>query len=178
MNTNIRHTAYHLRNTRGFTVLFAVLVSSLLLAIGLVIFDITYKEVSFSAIARNSDFAIYAADTGIECSLYWDRKCSSGVCGSGRTSAFATSSQSALISSGVICNLQDIAAGPPAWNTVSASDAATTTFTITFAPQPYCAIVTVAKWGNPSNTSVTARGYNTCLSGDPSRIERALQANY
>ncbi len=59
---------------RGFTLFYAVLISSLLLAIGLAIFNITFKEVILSSGARESANAFYAADTGLECALYWDLK--------------------------------------------------------------------------------------------------------
>lgn len=57
---------------RGFTLFYAVLTSSLLLAIGLAIFNITFKELVLSSGARESSNAFYAADTGLECALYWD----------------------------------------------------------------------------------------------------------
>ncbi len=58
----------------GFTLFYAVLVSSLLLALGLAIFNITYKELILSSGARESATAFYAADAGLECALFWDRK--------------------------------------------------------------------------------------------------------
>ncbi|HXK40184.1 MAG TPA: LamG domain-containing protein [Candidatus Paceibacterota bacterium] len=57
---------------RGFTLFYAVLTASLLLAIGIAIFNITYKELILSSGARESSNAFYAADTGLECALYWD----------------------------------------------------------------------------------------------------------
>ncbi len=57
---------------KGVTLLLAVLVSSLLLSIGLAIFNITIKELLISGSGRESQFAFYAADTGAECALYWD----------------------------------------------------------------------------------------------------------
>src|SRR3989344_5447846 len=57
----------------GFTLFFAVLIASLLLAIGLAIFNITIKELVLSSSVRDSEFAFYAADSGVECALYWDR---------------------------------------------------------------------------------------------------------
>lgn len=153
---------------RGFTVLFAMLVSSLALAIGVAIYDITVRELDLSSTATQSQYAIYAADTGAECALYWDSK-----------NIFATSSQSSVPASGVLCNGVDIASAP--WTVESAPAAATTTFIVTFSPQPYCASVTVAKSGTPSQTTVTSRGYNaSCavsVSGTP-KLERVFQVSY
>lgn len=73
---------------RGFTILFAVLIASIMLAIGIAIFDITVRELRLSSVARESQFAIYAAETGVECALYWDSKYS------GSSSAFTGGSAS------------------------------------------------------------------------------------
>jgi len=70
-------TAYSLqvrgrRAQRGFTLLLAALVSSIVLAVGAAIFSIAQKQVILSALGRDSQFAFYAADTAAECALYWD----------------------------------------------------------------------------------------------------------
>ena len=38
------------------------------------IYNITLKELILSSYGRNSQFAFYAADTGLECALYWNIK--------------------------------------------------------------------------------------------------------
>ena len=58
----------------GFALLFSVLVSSLLLTIGLSIFNIAIKELAISTASRQSIYAFYAADSGRECIKYWDTK--------------------------------------------------------------------------------------------------------
>ena len=65
----------HTRGQRGFTLLLAALVSSIVLAVGAAIFGIAQKQVLLSAIGRDSQFAFYAADTAAECALYWDFRC-------------------------------------------------------------------------------------------------------
>jgi len=59
--------------SRGFTLFYALLVTSLLLALGLAVFNITLKELLLSSDARESQNAFYAADAALECALYWDR---------------------------------------------------------------------------------------------------------
>jgi Tfp pilus assembly protein PilX len=61
-------------NKKGFALLFAVLVSSLLLTIGLSIFNIALKELAISTASRQSIYAFYAADSGREYVLYRDIK--------------------------------------------------------------------------------------------------------
>lgn len=58
--------------SRGFTLLLAALVASIVLALGAAIYSIAFKQVSLSSIGRDSQFAFYAADTIAECVLYWD----------------------------------------------------------------------------------------------------------
>jgi hypothetical protein len=58
---------------QGFALLFSVLVSSLLLTIGLSIFNIALKELAISTATERSVRAYYAADSGRECAMYWDK---------------------------------------------------------------------------------------------------------
>lgn len=171
------------RLAAGFTVLFSMLIATLIIAIGLAIFDIVFKEISFATAVRDSNYAIYAADTGLECALYWDRKCdAAGVCPLGTNSAFATSTASDLPTSGVMCNGWDITQdnGDGPWQIVQGPTSATTDFTIylnhpTKNP-PYCAQVTVTK-DDATGTLILTRGYNTCDVNNPNRIERTY-ANF
>jgi hypothetical protein len=184
------HKARH-PGGRGFTIFFAVLVGGLALSIGMAIYDLIIRELDLSYNATQSQYAIYAADTGVECALYWDFKCPNDAsypyCARSGGSAFATSSNSSP-GTGVMCNGRDvtteaIAAGT--WPLAGASaTAATSTFVVTFQPQKYCAIVTVAKYGTPSKTTIESRGYNTggtattCGPQGAIRLERALQVTY
>ena len=151
-----------------------MLVGSLALAIGIAIYDLTVRELDLSSTATQSQYAIYAADTGAECALYWDFKCPGSLCSAG--SAFATSSYSIgpLAGSGVTCNGIDITSslGSPA----AGPSSATTTFTITFSPQPYYVTVQVEKSGTPMLTTVTSKGYNT--QSGPNKLERVLFVSY
>jgi len=57
---------------KGFTLLLAALVSSIVLALGIAVFEISIKQVKLSSLGRDSQFAFYTADTAAECALYWD----------------------------------------------------------------------------------------------------------
>ncbi|HVY72678.1 MAG TPA: hypothetical protein VG984_01315 [Candidatus Paceibacterota bacterium] len=76
---------------KGFTIFFATLVASLALAIGLAIYDITVRQLSLSTTVVQSHYAIFAADSGVECALYWDAKYGGG--GSAFTGSFGQSAQ-------------------------------------------------------------------------------------
>lgn len=166
---------------KGFTLFFAILVSSLALSIGLAIYDLTVRELDLSLTATQSQYAIYAADTGAECALYWDAHCIIGSCSN--QSAFATSTTfpGATANSNLECAGADITnnGAPSFWSVTTApsGNAATTSFTINLA-SPSCATVYVAKVGNPPVTTVTSHGYNTCAGNGALQLERVLQVNY
>lgn len=75
------------KKNRGFTLLLAALVASIVLALGSSIFTIAKKQITLSSLGRDSQFAFYAADTIAECALYYDV----------RFARFATSSESAAM---------------------------------------------------------------------------------
>jgi hypothetical protein len=157
---------------RGFTVFFATLVASLALAIGLAIYDITVRQLSLSTTIVQSQYAIFAADSGAECALYWDSKYAGD--------AFATSSTSMPPTSGIACGSSDVAAAP--WIIASTASAATTTFTLNFPPYSYCAVVQVAKnkisSTGSTRTTVYSHGYNTCATNAQNQLERELKVSY
>lgn len=178
-------------NTRGFTLFFAVLVASLALSVGLTIYDLTARELNLSSTVEQSQYAIYAADTGVECVLYWDSKYvdSGSNNNGGSSSAFSTSTLDTLApggGSGLDCGGLDItSAAATGWSVAANASAATTTFALTFLPQPYCVLVTVAKNanGNSTNTTITSYGFNNgtganCAPTSVLQLERTLEVNY
>ncbi|MBU0723241.1 pilus assembly PilX N-terminal domain-containing protein [Patescibacteria group bacterium] len=80
---------YHVKRTnRGIALLVSIIVASIVLIIGLGILNIATKEIVLSMFGKESGKAFYAADTGIECAMYWDIKAPLGQY------SFATSSNS------------------------------------------------------------------------------------
>ncbi len=67
------------QSQKGYTLLFAVLLSSLLLAVGLSILNISRKESILASAARESQIALYAADTAVECATYFSQNLSGGT---------------------------------------------------------------------------------------------------
>ncbi|MAQ77090.1 hypothetical protein CL684_01020 [Candidatus Campbellbacteria bacterium] len=59
---------------KGFVILFAVLISSLILLMAVGIFNVTQKSSILSSSSRESQLAFYAADATLECALYVDLK--------------------------------------------------------------------------------------------------------
>ena len=156
------------RVTRGFTLLMAVLISSILVALGSAIFNIVSKEVILSSSGRESQFAFYAADTGIECALYWDYV----------QNAFATTSPITQIncggSSGTVTRTytKDVPSAGRA--------TAVTTFSFSYdgVTSNPCTDVKVTRVFYPTQTTVESYGHNTCVLTNPLRLERAIRVSY
>ncbi len=55
------------KNKKGYTLLFAVLTAALVLGVAAFILGIARKQYILSSTSRDSAFAFYAADSGIEC---------------------------------------------------------------------------------------------------------------
>jgi len=163
------------RTQKGFAMLFAVLASSIVLAIGLSIFNLTIKELTLSSSGRESQIAFYAADTGAECALYWNFKSSVSIFQPPSLIASSTPDPVAQV-----CIGKDIA---PTVGTVVGS---TTTyiFTLPMAESTGgCASVTVKKIDTVSgivNTVIDSRGYNTndCDSTDEDKVERGIKVTF
>lgn len=143
----------------GYTLLFAVLIASLVLSIGLSVFNISMKEFILSSAGRESQFAFYAADTGIECALYWDFQ----------QAAFSSTTQANTIR----CLGLDRVVGGVLLGEESR-------FTLTFPPpEEYCVEVVVVKEDvSPRRTRIEARGRNSCDPTYGRRVERAIRVRY
>jgi hypothetical protein len=59
---------------QGIAILYAVLLTTIILTIGLILSDIITKQIVLSSIGKNSQTAYYAATLGKECALYWDQR--------------------------------------------------------------------------------------------------------
>lgn len=150
---------------RGFTLLIAVVLTSVILSVGLALLDIAYKQVILSSTARQSQFAFYAADSAMECALYWDQQ----------QNAFSYTSPL----SSIRCNATDLPL-----TTSQSGGIRTTTFTVP-CPGGTNASVTIYKTNGTavcnSGTATSclfASGFNVCNASDPRRIERGLKVFY
>ena len=62
------------KRNRGFVILFAVTISSILMAIAIGVANIALKEAQFETSAKYTNEAFFAADTGLEKVLYKDNR--------------------------------------------------------------------------------------------------------
>lgn len=70
------------KEKKGFALLLALIVSSVVLAIGVSILDVSINQINLSATARESEFAFQAAHAGMDCMQFWRTERSSRYTGS------------------------------------------------------------------------------------------------
>lgn len=139
---------------RGVTLLIAVVVTLAVLMIAIGVFALLVDEIRFSRTAEDSLTAFYAADSGVECALFWDRN----------ENLFSTTSPPTSLD----------CAG--ATNSITAVDSDTFTFTLSF-PNDSCVQVTVDKLS--TQTTITSQGRNTLCGAVSSRtVQRGLRVTY
>lgn len=63
-----------LQAQQGFTLLVAIIFMSVMLAFGLAVSALAYKQQVLASTAIQSQYAFYAADAGLECALYADQQ--------------------------------------------------------------------------------------------------------
>ena len=170
---------------RGFALFLASLIASLMLALGVAMFTIAQKQVRISSIARESQFAFYAADAAAECALYLHFV----------RNAFATTTDFAIDSS-TKCDGKALLSTnfPPAnpktslggHDNVDGAGRYITTFIYDLDgvnSKKYCVSIQVRRDdNNKPHTQINALGYNvSCLKRvDPNQkriLERAVRMN-
>lgn len=149
----------------GFVLLFAVVLSSIILSITVGVANIALKEVKFGTSARDTNYAFFAADTGVECALFNDKT----------PSAFPVDGPATNIDCATTATTFDSASG-------------TYRFAITGLGNDgvNCAKVSIQKddTTDPPNvkTKIISKGYNVgdnvCDSSSIDRIEREIEVNY
>lgn len=157
--------------SKGIALYIAITVTAVLVLVSFAVISIALRSVSIANAGKDSQEAFYAADSGDECALYWDVKNPTNP----GTSAFATAT-----SQSISCNSD---AQNPANGSLfvgGGGNNSTSTFHVTFLPNPYCADVSVVKSyvSGVLKTKIESKGYNTCDNTSPLRVERAIRVTY
>jgi Tfp pilus assembly protein PilX len=145
-------------SSRGFTLLIAMVLVSVALAIGLALLDIAYKQVILAAASRQSQVAFYNADTALECALYHDQQ----------ENAFSYDAPLAAVT----CANTSLEVSSD-----QSSSPRTRTFSLSCEGGGTSGMVTIYKW-NTGASAIFASGYNTCDTTNPRRVERGLKVTY
>lgn len=177
------NTQVNKKNTKGFTLLIAIVTTSLLLIVSFVVVNIALKQLVLANAAKESQYAFYNADSGTECAVYWDLQGST----TGAPSEFDLSDT--IPPHSIVCNgqpaittsSQTVNTTPLQHSIIGGTDAATnpdgagtSIFELDFVKG--CAIVRVIKAGGL--TTIDSRGYNDCTIGALRRYERGVQLAY
>jgi hypothetical protein len=173
MQINYKHQKH--QNKRGFVLLYTALVSSMLLAIALAVYNINIKELLLSSTARESQFAFYAADVGTECALFHDFQ----------NDAFSVVAPAGGIDCAGATNAIDTSAGDPNASDPDELGTYVREFTISdidgSGPSSACVAVVVTKDVDAidgKSTSIESRGLSSCDGADSRRVERAIRSSY
>lgn len=181
---------FSLKKDRGFTILYAVLLTSMMLAVTLKLYNVVVKQQLLSSATRASEVAFVAASSGLECALYHDLHAPSNTYSFHRPNTPAAPPNSPIYCNTAVLTLSG--SGSDSSNAVwqeicgptgfPASQCAATKFTVVF--EATCAVVSVTKIdtdGNDSQlTKIESRGYNTIVCPGTGRgiLERAIRSQY
>jgi hypothetical protein len=159
----------------GFTILFAVIVSALVLAIGISIANIVMKQLRIASLGRESQIAFYAADSGSECVMYYDLI----------EQAFGTSSESnaSFLAPTIDCFGQEAVVIFDLEDATLTSATSTIDIRDTTSSTGLCATVQIGKHdldgdGYSDKTIILSRGYNRCDGVTNNLLERGLRVTY
>lgn len=150
-------------SSKGFAMLFTVLIVSLILSIAIGISNLTLKQTLLSSLAKDSQISFYQADTAVECGMYYDM-----------LGALPLGTDPSSISGPIYCgnNKFDI-------NLVeSYTDYLVFSQDLADQTQPCSTIVfDKATLVSSGESIVQGRGYNICGT-NPRQVERALEVRY
>jgi hypothetical protein len=151
----------------GFSMLFTVLVISIILTIGLGIADTTFRETILSSTASDSQLAFYQADSGVECGLYWD--------GKGQfmnsTTINTPDDPNGTAPSQLTCGDNTVALDIPDSRT------GYLIYKENVSDNTPCYAITFDDDTDPTVNTVSSRGYSTC-STTPRQVERGLSVSF
>jgi hypothetical protein len=146
-------------NKSAFVLLYAMILSSIVLAVAFGVLSISLKEATFGVSAKAANEAFFAADTGAECALYHDKINPAENAFSGTLDQMMCAKQSIAINP----------LGTGAWsfevpNLGESGNA--------------CAKVTLTRNQTDFSTTLVSKGYNNCNSLAGNVVERQLELTY
>jgi len=157
-----------IKKNRGFVLLFAVVISSIVLAITLGVLNIALKELNFTTSAKDTNDAFFAADTGVECALYWDN----GL----NTAQQFPSSPSTMACAGIPIDVMSDGVGGGLFYVLGLGGSENSCATVTITKYPLATPVPY--------TSIVSKGYNIAYTSGgictpiQKSVERQLEVTY
>ena len=180
---------------KGFALLLAVVIAGILISITFIMFSISLKQITLSTTGKNSQYALYAADTGIECALDAANRIDNvfenqSHDATGLTTVLTVPTPQSFKCNNHLINYSSVE-GQVTVRGVDYPNGVTSTFEVDYpsggSPAfTQCALVTVTRYvykpvgdnADHIGTSIDSRGYNSCTNLDPQRLERGLEVFY
>jgi len=150
----------------GFALLFTMVVVSIILAVTIGAINIAYNEINFSTSGKDTNDAFFAADTGVECALYYDY-------GQGVGDDFPNPNYASTTCAGSPIDIK----------TDSSSSWSFIAYKLGSSGQS-CAVVTIAKDATKPLTTVISKGYDkggasaVNCGNTANQVERELDVTY
>ena len=63
---------YFYKKNKGFTLLMAIVTTSMLLVVSFFVVNVALKQLVISISNKESQYAFYNSESGLECATYWD----------------------------------------------------------------------------------------------------------
>lgn len=169
---------FNKENDKGFVILFAVILTSIILSVTLGLSDITFKELKFGTQAHATGEAFLAADTGVECALLYEFKGSFMTSTGDNIYGYPTTDDEPL---SIECAGSNIALNLDESGVYSSTGPWVFYLPNLGSNGKACAKVTVTK--NPPSTNIISKGYSdggstlNCYSTNPNLVEREIEIN-
>ncbi|MBP6908627.1 MAG: hypothetical protein KBB75_02290 [Candidatus Pacebacteria bacterium] len=160
-------------DTRGYALLFTIVIISIISTIAMGLSGTAYKQLVLASVSKDSQSAFYQSDTAVECALYANFK-------------LGGPTESTELSGGTWKCGKD---NSPLWKDITLYLDTNTVFegymygnTDPDAPgsnptKNSCFEFDV-NTSNETLTTIRARGYNSCDKRDPKTVEREIEVNY
>lgn len=149
---------------RGAVLLISILVSSVVLIVGMGVYQRTYKELLIGSFWKQVQIAFSSADAGLECAIYWDEKLTDPVTGV----PVSTTENASCFGTGFIWF--DNGGWTPGAYKVWSED-------LIISDIGGCVNIRVVKMPD-GETLIQSRGYNTCDATSARRVERGRYYRY
>lgn len=146
----------------GFVLLYTMVVSSIILAVAFGVTSIALKEANFSTSAKATNEAFFAADTGAECTLFYDKTNNNAFIGN------------LIVPLDCVGSSNDLSPLDLSLDSPSLKVWDFTIYNLGNSGES-CAVVNVSKDLVLGTTKIISKGYDDCNSR---KVERELEVNY
>ena len=146
----------------------AIILATIAVTLGISLLDLSYKQTVLTSTAKQSQYGFYAADSAIECGLYWDQKFNSFRIGN------------TTLGSSIKCGGRTVLDYDDTPGITGGVSYLKTVFYVACGDDDNnkrSGKVTVYKYAD-GRTSIYGNGFSSCDANDQRRVERGLKVFY